>query len=212
MAYGDGGFFFTQPVGNGYSGLGSFGAASAPATPSTVSLRAPTMSVRTRGGMSLATRGAVTSPCLRAGASCTIADIDAEMARISARWDAQGFSSAQRQQSKSWRTWTALKQLRTKLLARMAQAEAAYAQQEGQQTAEEEVVVRMGPVATSEGQEPMDLIYTDLPPDALEEVSLDIEEPTGVVAWVYENKLLTAGIVGAVCFFGYREADRRGMI
>ena len=23
MAYGDGGFFFTQPVGNGYSGLGS---------------------------------------------------------------------------------------------------------------------------------------------------------------------------------------------
>jgi len=25
MAYGDGGFFFTQPVGNGYSGLGALG-------------------------------------------------------------------------------------------------------------------------------------------------------------------------------------------
>ena len=73
MAYGDGSFFFTQPVGNGYSGLGSF--------QPRVKTGGRSLSPASRMG------NQVSSHCLVAGASCTLAEVEAELARVAALRD-----------------------------------------------------------------------------------------------------------------------------
>jgi hypothetical protein len=188
MAYGDGSFFFTQPVGNGYSGLGSFG----PQLSSPVRGRkAPALALpafakfQRSDSTSGSSAAAVSSYCLEPGASCTLAEIDAELARVSAISRGSGVTLSRRQ------TLMGLNNLRNALLAAMA---------------------------TTADQSTMDILMPELPPeDALmQDVSLDIEaESSGIMGWVQDNMLLSAAIAGTVGFFGYRGyryAKKQGMI
>jgi len=219
MAYGDGSFFFTQPVGNGYSGLGSFGAASTNPTGVRLNVAQPRVKMAGSGfSPSTASRAGnqVSSHCLVAGASCTLAEVEAELARVSAiRTGVRSGVARSRRQ-----TLMGLNRLRNALLAAMA------AGTEGTTT--------MGPVVTDEstdggydtwsvlpeedlsaGQSPMDIFMPELPPEAYQqqEVSLDIEpESAGIMGWVQDNMLLSAAIAGTVGFFGYRYAKKQGMI
>jgi hypothetical protein len=216
MAYGDGSFFFTQPVGNGYSGLGSFGPQlSSPVRGRKAPVLAPPAFAKFQGSDSTSgsSAAAVSSYCLEPGASCTLAEIDAELARVSAISRGSGVTLSRRQ------TLMGLNNLRNALLAAMAT------------TAED--TTTMGPVVTNEStdggydtwnvstsdlaadQSTMDILMPELPPeDALmQDVSLDIEaESSGIMGWVQDNMLLSAAIAGTVGFFGYRYAKKQGMI
>jgi len=142
MAYGDGGFFFTQPVGNGYSGLGS---------------------------MHLATRDNMYAKGLGPGSALSVAPI------IS--------------------------------LKRVLPAE------ESAPTLDP----MMGPLPlpmptlSPEQVEDMGLMALD-DADLVETVSADVEEPKGLMGFFQQNMLVSAAIIGAVGFFGYRYAKRQGMI
>ena len=222
MAYGDGSFFFTQPVGNGYSGLGSFGAASTNPTGVRLNVAQPRVKMAGSGFSPSTASGAgnqVSSHCLVAGASCTLAEVEAELARVSAiSTGVRGVARSRRQ------TLMGLNRLRNALLAAMAT---------GTSTTTEDTTT-MGPVVTDEstdggydtwsvvpegdlsaGQSPMDIFVPELPPEAYsqQEVSLDIEpESSGIMGWVQDNMLLSAAIAGTVGFFGYRYAKKQGMI
>jgi len=215
MSYGDGGFFFTQPVGNGYSGLGAFGAPM---------VQGPSAGLRP---------SAVISYCLADGAVCTREELTAEMDRIMAIWSSRGMSAAERRASPWWPTFTALRRkyhqmgttpsgtgltTETQFQSSTASTAAVADGSSGVVTypdterdleywASQGGVISPMPALSPEQAEEMGL----MPPDAGMTVSSDMEEPEGIMGWVQSNRLLAAGIAAGAGYALYRYGKQRGM-
>lgn len=212
MAYGDGGFFFTQPVGNGYSGLGAFGASGA---------TAPKLASTTSGIGS-----AIDSYCLKADAVCTAEELQAEMARIVGIWSSRGMSASQRRTSPWWPTFTALRQkliqmqrgsrslpqMRTpKMGFNVTTTPTATDDSSSSTTSESELGLEYYAQQSGGGSyAPMDVTVPELPEEAFM-VGGEVEEPTGIMGWISQN-LLISGLIAAGVGFGFWEARKRGMI
>ena len=67
------------------------------------------------------------------------------------------------------------------------------------------------PMLSPEQADDMGLLAPDSA-DLVETVSADVEEPEGLMGFFQQNMLVSAAIIGAVGFFGYRYAKRQGMI
>ncbi len=133
MAYGDGGFFFTQPVGNGYSGLGALGST------------AP---------FSIA-------PAIQAGDSPVRSIRRVVPSDEAPTFGPSGSSSPM-------------------------------------------------PMLTLQEAETVGLMSPDAS-DALMETSSS-EDSGGVMDYFRQNMLVSAALIGAISFFGYRFAKKQGMI
>ena len=207
MAYGDGGFFFTQPVGNGYSGLGAF---------STSMVRGASPGIRS---------SSISSYCLSDGAVCTSAELKAEMDRIAAIWSARGLTMAQRRASPWWPTFTALRrkyyQLTTvptlpPLIAPViSMTRVVPSEQSSPDLPDLSMMQPLGPgpmpMLSAEQAAEMGLVAPD--EDVMfETVSAETEEPEGLMGLLRQNMLVSAAVIGAVAFFGFRFAKRQGMI
>ena len=144
MAYGDGGFFFTQPVGNGYSGLGSM----------------------------QASRDNLFAKGLGPGSSPLIAPV-ISMTRV----------LPSGQSSSDLPDLTMIDPMGPGPMPMLSAEQAA----------------EMGLLAPDE-----DVMY--------ETVSAETEEPEGLMGFFQKNMLVSAAVIGAVAFFGYRYAKRQGMI
>lgn len=224
MAYGDGGFFFTQPVGNGYSGLGAFGASM---------VKGATPGMRS---------SSISSYCLSDGAVCTSAELKAEMDRIAAIWSARGLTMAQRRASPWWPTFTALRRKYYQLttvptlpsgtgLMTGAQFQPSTASTSASSDTSSEVATDPGteydleywasqsgsggggvstmpmPMLSAEQVEEMGLMV----PDDVMTVSSDMEESEGIMGWIQSNPLLAAGLAAGAGYAVYRYAKQRGM-
>ena len=224
MAYGDGGFFFTQPVGNGYSGLGAFGASM---------VKGPTASVRS---------SSVSSYCLADGAVCTREELKAEMDRITAIWSSRGMSAAARRASPWWPTFTALRRKYYQIstvptlpsgtgLMTGTQFQPSTASTAASSDGSSEVVTDPGteydleywasqsgsggggvstmpmPMLSPEQVEEMGLMA----PDEVMTVSSDMEESEGIMGWIQSNRLLAAGLAAGAGYALYRYGKQRGM-
>lgn len=233
MAYGDGGFFFTQPVGNGYSGVGAlYGAArtsfspmqgfpggssagSSPGAGATLQRAVPPQ-MRVQS----AARGRpVTSrfPCAVPGSACTVEQIQAEMARIAAIWARQGVTD--QTSHRLWPTYSQLDANLQQLLAASASetpAEEPYTPPNGSYLTEGSTYVDPSTYTSYvDPSYPMPMLdSSEVPggPATDYQIVSSVEEPEGFGGWVAAHPYLSAGIAATASFFAWRELQKRGIV
>ena len=197
--YGDGGFWFTQPAGNGYSGAHSFGGV-ATTKPSYLSGPPQTMGMRPRDVVKSA-------PVLQQRKRM----IESRLATAVAQLEALPAGSSPQLRVGLEQEVFKLQQKLAALIAEIEALSAARAQDRERSGPQASPGTASPPFLPSymEGEAPGSDLFDVSAEDGMV-VSEEVEEPSGVMAWVEDNKLLAAGLGAVVGFFGYRHGKSKG--
>jgi len=213
--YGDGGFWFTQPVGNGYSGAHSFGGV-AMAKPSYLS-GPPSASVM-QSGPSLAS--AMQSSLTMKSVSMLQQRqrmVESRLAAAVAQLEALPAGTHPKTRDGLENDIYKLQQKLAALTSEIEALSVAEAQGRGTLGPQASPSTTSTPLMPSymEGEGPGSDRFDargdfDFSVEDGMVVSEDVEEPSGVMAWVEDNKLLAAGLGAVVGYFGYRHGKNKG--